>query len=86
MVLPAGRDPPAIVGVCAAGASVVSVNLLMSYLKTNTLIPFAVRCASFGAALIVCTTVSEPQVDAATPPADTPHRRRRAARAGADVC
>jgi undecaprenyl pyrophosphate phosphatase UppP len=35
------------------GRPVVAVNFLMSYLKTNTLIPFAVRCASLGAALIV---------------------------------
>jgi hypothetical protein len=72
--------------VCAAGASVVAVNFLMSYVKTKTLILFAVCCASFGAALISCTTVAEPRVDAATPPGDTPHRRRRAGRAGGGVC
>jgi undecaprenyl-diphosphatase len=47
------RGPAVVGGIAAAITAVITVGFLMRYFKTRTLIPFAIYCVVFGAAMVI---------------------------------
>ncbi len=47
------RGPAVVAGIAAAITAVFTVGFLMRYFKTRTLIPFAIYCVVFGAAMVI---------------------------------